>query len=229
MLWYGIRYRINKWKTIEGVFIPVYIRYGYSVIRFINDGSYECQELRILKEKLVSSDRVIELGTGIGFIAAQCARLAGDDSVFTFEANGTMEPAIRELFRKNNVNPYFEVAMLTDSTNPGFDFTISTDYLASSQKRNDESGMKINIPVLDINSAIRKIKPTYLVMDIEGNEYEAIKDITDFGTITKIQFELHPKLLSTEKIEFIFQKLERYNFIKDTGVSTETNFFFERR
>ena len=92
MLWYSIRYRAYKWKNIEGIAIPVYLNYGYSVLRFIDNGKYENSEISIIKNTLDKEDVVLELGTGIGFISAFCAKQVGGDQIFTFEGSPSLKP-----------------------------------------------------------------------------------------------------------------------------------------
>ncbi len=196
------------------------------VLRFMHDGTYECEELAIIESRLEISDRVFELGTGLGFISVYCAKKIGGDRIYTFEANVFMEPIINEVFKKNKVSPNFQVALLGDDLLEN-KFMAQKNFLASSQKINNNRGKKVNIPLLNLNETIKKYAPNYLVMDIEGNEFEVFS-IIDFQTICKVQFELHPLLLTEEKIDFIFEKLARHNFKKDESVSTEKNYYFER-
>ena len=226
LTWYNIYYRFNKWKKIEGIYLPVYPGFGYSVLRFIYNGTYECEELNILKSKLENTDLVLELGTGIGFISSYCAQKISAENVYTFEANIFMKPVIMEVFRKNKVVPNFQVALLGDPEIEK-EFSVQKSFLASSQKINNVHGKKITVPFLDLNETIKKLVPNYLVMDIEGNEYDVFS-IIDFQTIWKVQFELHPDILDQEKIDFIFKKLAENNFRKDESVSTEKNFYFQR-
>lgn len=224
MAWYQVRFRFNKWKKISGIEIPVYMHYGYSVLRFIADGTYECQELAIAKMKLSREDKVLELGTGIGFISAFCAKKIGSDRVYTFEANPLMEPLIKELYHKNNVSPHFEIGLLTSPDSQGI-FSPKDDFLSSSEKSTTPESVQLKVPVIDLNETIKKIAPSYLIMDIEGNEFD-IFSIIDFGTITKVQFELHPQFLKENQIEFIFEKLKSSGFQKDESTSSSNNYYF---
>jgi len=65
-------------------------------------------------------------------------------------------------------------------------------------------------------------------MDIEGNEFEVFS-IIEFQSIVKIQFELHTLLLKRDEIDFIFQRLADNHFVKDDLVSTEKNYYFEKK
>lgn len=224
MAWYQLRYRINKWKEIDGIYLPVYLKYGYSVLRFIDNRSYECEEAKIVKEKLQDADVVLELGTGIGFISTLCATKVGSKKVYTFEANENMRPIIMELFRKNKVNPNFQVAYLGNNEHG---FYPEDDFLASTDKRGRPKKTAQSVGTLNLNETIASVKPTYLIMDIEGNEYEVMRAI-DFQTIIKVQFELHPHLLSREQVLEIFDVLNRNGFVQDDKIVTQKNLFFEK-
>ena len=71
------------------------------------------------------------------------------------------------------------------------------------------------------------LKPNFLIMDIEGAEYDIFK-IIEFQTINKIQFELHPSILGEEKCGEIFSILNKNNFLIDKSISDERNFYFEK-
>lgn len=219
---YSLRYRINKWRVIDGISIPVYLKYGYSVLRFIDDGTYEAEELNIVKNRISQKDIIIELGTGLGFITSFCAKYVGGERTYSYEANALMEPIIKETFQKNQVSPVFQIAFA------GFgdgNFAVQRNFLASSQQL--PSTVNVAAPVLNLNKEIQRIKPTYLIMDIEGTEYDIFKGI-NFHSINKVQFELHPNLLSENQIDEIYQVLQKHKFKLDPTISTNKNLFFER-
>ena len=224
---YGIYYRIKKWKNLRGIYIPVYLKYGYSVLRFIDNGTYECQEMDIVESRLKSSDKVLELGTGIGFISTYCAKKIGNENIHTYEANPFLEDTIREVFKKNKVSPKFEIALVGDKDSNN-EFMAQSEFLFSSKKHISQRGKKTSVPLLNLNTIIQKYLPTYLIMDIEGNEFEVFS-IIEFQSIVKIQFELHTLLLKRDEIDFIFQRLADNHFVKDDLVSTEKNYYFEKK
>jgi len=226
MLKYFVKYTTHPWKIINGIRLPVSLKYGYSVLRFIDDGSYENEEAAIVLAKLELSDKVLELGTGIGFISALCAKKVGDQSVYTYEANPDMIPVIRKLYRINNVAPQFRNALLSSNEDQTHFFT-NKNFLASTQKKSDTKRNQVQVPVLPLNTTIAALNPTYLIMDIEGNEYDIFR-IIDFQSINKVQFELHPSALSSDQINFIFERLKMENFNRDKSLGYRNNFFFKR-
>lgn len=228
MLWYSVRYKVCKWKSIEGVFIPVYLNYGYSVLRFIDNGKYESSEISIIKNTLEKEDIVLELGTGIGFVSAYCAKKIGSNQIFTFEGNPSLEPLIQKLYSKNKVMPYSTIALLGNENGAKTFYKNENSFLASSAISNpDENQVSFQVKQKKLNEIIAQLQPTYLVMDIEGDEFDIFK-IINFQSITKIQFELHPSVLTNEQINFIFEKLKEKGYTKCDLFHFPNNFYFTK-
>ena len=228
MLWYSMRYRVYKWKEIEGIFIPVSIKYGYSVLRFINNGEYEKSEMSIVKNTLDKEDKVLELGTGIGFISAYCAKQIGSDKIFTFEGNSSLKCLIQKLYSKNKVKPHSTIALLGDGNGTKTFYKNENSFLASSSVSiSNENQVVFQVEQQNLNEIIAQLQPTYLIMDIEGGEYDIFK-IINFQSITKIQFELHPAVLSNVETSFIFNKLENGGYIKSDLFNFSNNFYFTK-
>ncbi|MFT3980975.1 MAG: FkbM family methyltransferase [Ferruginibacter sp.] len=226
MAWYNIRYRVNGWKLVEGIYIPVQLGYGYSVLRFIDDGTYEQHEVALLKKHLSPGDRVLELGTGIGFISACCARMIGSENVHTFEGNPAMAPLIQQLYRKNNVQPQASIAMLGEKNGESSFFVNDDSFLASSREQAGPMQQKV-VQERSLNEVIAALQPTYLILDIEGGEYDVFR-IIDFKTIRKVQFELHPAVLTEQQAESIFSKLAANNF-SQVEINGGNNYYFSRQ
>lgn len=226
LAYYNIRYRLNKWKNIKGISFPVHLNYGYSVLRFIDNGQYENGEIEIIRNTVEPGDTVIELGTGLGFISAYCSKKIGSPNVYTFEANPFLEKHIRELYDKNAVRPNLQFAVLGREEGKTIFYANNKFLLASALTKTPGADMRpVEVPVKELNEVIRTIQPSYLIMDIEGGEYEIFEAI-DFQTITKIQFELHPDVLGPDKVSRMFKKLEDSNFIRDMSFASGDNYYF---
>lgn len=225
MVWYSIRYTIHPFKTIDGITIPVHLKYGYSVLRFIDNKKYESGEITIIKKTLKKDDRVLELGTGLGFISAFCAKNIGSANVFTFEANSYLKQSISDLYIRNHVNPALKFNILGKENKIIFFYVNKNSLLASGLQRTSVRAQRIEAKQENLNEKIKDIKPTYLIMDIEGGEYDIIKEI-EFQTIHKVQFELHPDVLDKKKVSDIFLKLESSGFKRNESLSTANNYYF---
>jgi FkbM family methyltransferase len=226
MAWFNVRYRVNPFKKIENIVLPVKLKFGYNVLRFIDNGTYEKGEIDIIKSTLSVNDKVLELGTGLGFVSAYCASKIGNDRVITYEANLFMKPYIEKLYKKNKVAPDLRIALLGETSGNRIFYKNKNSFLASSLN-NGPGGNLISFQVVqeDLNEIIRKENPSYFIMDIEGGEYDIFK-IISFQSIKKIQFELHPLVIGKEGCEEIFRILKEQSFVKDDLLSKEDNYFY---
>jgi FkbM family methyltransferase len=215
----------QTWKEIEGVYLPVSSSLGFSVLRWILNGKYEDGEIRIVKKYLEKGDNVLEIGTGLGFISSYCSKIAGGEHVYTYEANPLNLLVAKQVFAKNKVHPTVTNAFLgTDTGTVSFPIDKANRLASSLFKEHGEQAL---IPTIQLNEEIKRIRPSFLIMDIEGGEYD-IFHIIDFQSIRKIQFELHPQILSEEKCMKIFSLLERNGFRKEASVSDDRNFYYYR-
>ena len=216
----------NYWKNVQGVLLPLMPQAGYSTNRWIVNGRYEMEEINIIKARLHTQDRVLEIGTGLGFVSTYCSRVIGSDKVFTYEANTNNIPLIKKVFKKNNVDPSLTNALLS-SKNGTASFPVNTsNLLGSSLFINNDN--HITVPQIILNEVIKNIQPTFLIMDIEGGEFDIFSMIS-FQSIKKIQFELHPAILGNEKCEQIFNILHQHGFVQDKEICTQVNFYFYKQ
>jgi FkbM family methyltransferase len=215
----------RKWKRIKGIWLPLDWAIGFNTLRWIVNGRYENGEVEIISKTLTYEDKVLEVGTGFGFVTSFCSLIVGDERVFSFEANPFNAEMARRVFQKNKVNPTLKNVMLGQKYGV-VNFPInSKNRLASSLL--DSSTEMIKVSIEPLNEVIRHLKPTFLVMDIEGGEYEIVRLIEPL-TIKKIQFELHPELLGDDKCNELFIILGKHGFEKDEYLSRHPNYFYQR-
>lgn len=229
IVWVYIFYKYvigNPWKYIGGIALPLHRKIGFNTLRWIINGRYEEAEFSVVSKHIDDKDIVLEIGTGMGFLSAYCAKIIGSDKVFTFEANPENILVAKKVFKKNQVNPFLENAIL-GSTQGTQKFPVNNkSRLASTLLK--QSNSYADIPVLNLNELISKIKPTFLLMDIEGAEYDII-NIINFQSIRKIQVELHPELLGKHKTDDIFLRLKEQNFIIAYEHTDKRNCYFTRK
>ncbi len=213
----------DTWQSVHGVMLPLLPEIGFNTLRWIVNGKYEENEINIIEQKLVKTDRVMEIGTGLGFVSAFCAKVAGSENVFSFDANLLNIEIAKRVCQKNKVSPHLQNALLSDSE-CSVDFPINRkSRLASSLFK--VSSENIKVPQLNLNKMINDIQPNFLILDIEGAEYD-IFSIIEFQSIQKIQVELHPAILGKVKLEKIFSILESNGFVTDIILPDGRNYFF---
>lgn len=215
----------SYWHVVEGVHLPLKSEIGFNTLRWIVNGQYEQSEIEIIKQRIEPTDRIMEIGTGLGFISTYCSKIVGSDNVYSFEANPlNIEIALR-VYKKNNVRPHLQNAFLTNCKGM-LDFQVNRKSLLASSLFKD-SGEIFRVPQLILNETIETIRPNFLVMDIEGAEYDVFR-IINFQTIEKIQVELHPSIIGQTKINEIFDLLQLNGFIVDMSMPDGRNYFFKR-
>ncbi|NOR69646.1 MAG: FkbM family methyltransferase [Methylomarinum sp.] len=209
-----------------GVLIRIQPAISNSARCAIVSRTYEKPELISIEAKLTKDDIVMELGTGIGFISTYCAKKIGSNRVHTFEANPDLEEIIRDTFHLNNVSPSLQMCILGES-NGTTEFFTNPNFSASSIYRTSKKSNCINVPMRSANEEIKKISPTFLILDIEGAEYSLFKHI-DLNGIHKIGMELHDHIIGNEKAEEILSILKSKGFSENPIYSSNRAIFLER-
>lgn len=189
---------------------------------------YEAPEMAILTRTLEVSDRVLELGSGLGLLSIFCARRVGEVNVTTFEANPDMEPIIRKNYELNGVRPQLTMAMVGRSagTRP---FHIRKNFWASSghAARAEGAARTVNVPVRALDDEIARCKPTYLIVDIEGGEAELF-DSAILSGVRKILIETHPDVIGVDGVARVLGRLRDLGFALHGSPSEQRELYLTR-
>ena len=182
----------------------------------------------MIASRLDRNDVVLEIGTGIGVIATLCAQQIGSDRVHTFEANPQLIPAIEETFRLNGVAPHLYNCVL--GSGPGTrTFFVMKDFWSSSTVRRRADARQIEVPVRDLRVTMNEIRPTFLIVDIEGGEWDLFQDI-DLSGVEKLSIELHSRVIGAEKTGFVRSTIEKACLrLVPEACSGDEQLYFERR
>lgn len=188
------------------------------IMSAIREGWYEGPEAASLPFVLQSGERVLELGTGLGLISTLCAMSPLVEGVVTVEANPELIAYIREVHRLNHVAHRIEVMNAVAMPAPSASetsFYLRRDVWASSLAEQPWGYERIvKVPTLDLNELIRKLRPTMMIVDIEGGE-EHLFDAIELGTVVKILIELHQDVIGRRGMKWVFDQLSRRSFHYD--------------
>ncbi len=216
----GIKLCINFPKNHE---IPK------QVISSIIDQEYEFPEMQILKETLKPSDKVLELGTGLGFNTIFASKVVGDANVVTYEANPNLIPVIEANKRLNDCDfPVVNKILSHDKTKKMVNFNRTKIFWTSSVEININHNIinSISVETENINDVITANNINYLLVDIEGGEYDIFNEELDFEKLDKICLELHPSNIGAKKCSDIVKLILNKGFIYNMAISGNVQKYF---
>jgi FkbM family methyltransferase len=215
--------------ALNGIKIPLGPHITPEILRNLRAGTYERPEARVLLERLDPGDVVVEIGGGIGYTSALCAKRVDSDDVHVYEANPSLEKPIRELYRLNHVCPDLHMygLGLREETR---ELQVTADFWESSFTTPDAPvSSKISVPVraFEAEMACYTKRPNFLIVDIEGGEYDFCRGASLSG-FDKVLCEVHPKVLGRRKLWTVRRALEKRGFHRDEACSSSTVWYCHR-
>ena len=226
--WLVYQYRISRRPivSIEGVRIRVGRHMSRRVEQAISRGGYERDELRLIGMVLSPSDVVLEVGAGLGVVSAYCAKRLGSSRVFAFEANPDLEPCIRETYALNSVEPTLEMCAIR-ATAGRVTLYRSEHLFSGSLIQHNSRAVPIEVPGKALSYVVEKIRPTLLIVDVEGAESELF-DGAQLPGVTKMVLELHERVIGQGKAPQVRGTLTALGFREDRGLSSREHLVLRR-
>ena len=221
------RFRQPAWAENAGVWLPCNQRgIAPGIAREIYLGEYESREIGIVAQKLETADVVLEVGAGLGFLSAFCAKRVGSERVHAFEANPALLPLIRATHERNGVAPAVHNVLLARGEGERT-FYVEADFWASSTTARSPQAQAIQVPQRDLNAELQRIAPTFLIVDIEGGEGEFFAYAALAG-VNKVCVEIHPDVIGNDGVSAVFARLLAQGFALDFSFIRKNVFFFYR-
>jgi FkbM family methyltransferase len=215
--------------SINGVMLDLSDKHiSWQMKKIFYKNKYEVEEVSILKNKLRSSDRIIEIGAGVGFLSAFCCKFSDIDpnNINVYEANPDLIKIIKSNYKLNKLNktPIVHNCILSNKFGK-VDFYCEENFWSSSTIKRNKLSKKISIESIDVNYEINRINPNFLIMDIEGGEKDLI-EIIDLKPFNKIIIELHPHVIGMEKCTAVLQTIINSGFTLDIKESMKNVCYF---
>jgi FkbM family methyltransferase len=191
-----------------------------SILAKLADGSYEADEARSADRCVRPGFRVLELGAGIGYVTAICARRAGAQNVLSVEANPDLLPVIRNNLVSNGLSGVTLIhGAVTGPVAEGAsaDFGLSNGFTGSSLGAGAK-GRSVRVPLVSVHDLIRAHKPHVVLMDVEGAE----ADLFSRPWKCPLRFcvmELHPKKYPPRVIKKIVDFMSAMDMTYDPATS----------
>lgn len=159
------------------------------IIDAITSQTYEKNEIDIVLSNANNNDIILELGASIGAMSTVVKSNFKEILYYACKANPELIPLIKKNHQLNNISCH----ILHGAVGNG-DFTefyIHNECWASSIIPFPDPLRVDRIKVYNLKELIKIINPTFLIIDIEGAEYDIIDENTDFSPIKKICIEFH--------------------------------------
>lgn len=183
-------------------------------VRFALLTDYEHEDARLCQQFLTSQDRVLEIGSAIGFLSLFCRKKLGIRDFAMVEANPELLDIIEENYRLNGMEPPKVLNVAAGPDDRSIQFGISRDYFSSSASIMNENTSQITVDQKSIPSiiGISGFTPNTLIMDIEGGEIDIPAE--HFNLFDKIIIELHGRFVGDDKIRHLIDTLTSLGFRK---------------
>lgn len=198
-----------------------------SYARSLYRGSHECEERDIVRKHLTPDDRVLEFGSGLGLVSVICCQIVGAENVVTYEANPVMESMLRTTFALNNVAPDLRMKMIAVESGDKT-FFVTDRFVVSSQINHQKDARELRIPSDSFQDVLAEVKPTFLIMDIEGAEVDLADESIELSGVNKVCVEVHPTIAGDERTSQFIQSLLTRGFQLELSSSRGDVLFFRR-
>ncbi len=160
--------------------------------------SREQPVLNALKEELVGCGLFIDVGANIGDYTYLANAHLNNAKVVCIEPNVDLNPILEETINtavsENNNNNSFQIVnkVISDTTGTIEFFVASNPTLSSINNRNNQTDKRI-IESIPLDSLYQSGVKTFIKMDIEGAEYQAVRSGKKFlqSDNTRFLIELH--------------------------------------
>lgn len=203
------------------------------IVAEIESGGYEAAELAIASRYVRPSDRVLELGAGLGFISSGVMRRVAPAAYVAVEADARLQAHIRRSHTLNAVTGV-EVMIAAFASDPEVlargtvDFTLHREFWRSGIGQ-DQPGITetVSVAAVDASAFLRDRRITVLIADIEGAELDLFRHLDPAG-LERIVLELHPQRFGARGVMEVFVRLAALGFAYDTAHSQWPVVCFER-
>lgn len=188
--------KVDIVATYHGVEVLNGDHLGPQMIKNMEEERYERREVQQALNEVKKTDVVVEMGAGAGIVGAIVAKNCKPKKIVSYEANHTLIDHIKGLYSHNKIDDRIEIRneIILSETKPpkSVDFFIRGNFLGSGMvvTKGAANATKVSVPVVGWKKVKKEVKPTVLLMDIEGAELEFFRD-ADLKGIRTIIVELH--------------------------------------
>lgn len=176
--------------------------------------SYERPEVEMIRRRILPSDRVVEVGTGIGATALVISDIVGVEKLWSFEGDPRTLELAQHNFSLNGKQIKVEHAVLWSAPNRPPSVEFSSNAILSGSSLIPRAGKEITVstPARDLDEVLKLHRASAIVLDIEGGEIELLGRHTELSGIRTILMETHVRVVGHEANDAMLERLEELGF-----------------
>ncbi|WP_299826277.1 FkbM family methyltransferase [uncultured Roseobacter sp.] len=204
----------------HGIEVPDAPHFGPGMIKSMQDGRYERNEVRAGLAAIEPGARILELGAGSGIVGAVIAQNCKPDKMLSVEANPELIEHITRLYAHNQLSDVIEVrhgVVLTEPDPPSvIDFFLRGNFLGSALNviKKPEKARKVQVPVMAYETLKAEFPHDVIVMDIEGAE-RAFFEHADLDGVHMVILEVHRQIYGREGMQDLRRSFDRNGLVLD--------------
>ncbi len=162
---------------------------------------YEALEMATLKRILRPGDRVLDLGAGLGLLAATAARTEGIASVTAVEANADLCAVADETLRLNGITTVsLRNALVTATPAPAQTYYLRPEFWTSSTEPDSRPYTRaVALPCVTLAELIAELRPTVIISRLRGAEL-TLFDGADLSGVRAMLVEFRPRIFGEKRL-----------------------------
>lgn len=218
--------------VVQGVSLEVPQEYAdlTRVMNALRKGHYERQEASALQHNLEQDDRLLDLGSGLGFVACKAGQTLAAENITCVEANPNLIPVIKRNLDTNGLSAarVLHGAVCATDGSGETDFHVGANFTASSRSAEGRRRYDtIQVPALSFSELLSDIRPTVITCDVEGEELELFRTPLP-PQVRLVVMEVHLVWLGDVGIQKLFDAMHRQGFVYRPKGSSDAIVCFKR-
>ncbi len=187
-----------------------------ALVKALESGLYEWNEAKALKQHLRPGDRLLDLGAGAGYLSSLAARVIGAENVVAVEASPDMLVVLERNLALNlagAVRVVFGAVMPESHAAETVAFGVRPAFWSSRVAEGEQpQGTKVvSVPVLRLPALLDEVRPTIVMMDVEGAEVELCQNPWP-ESVRLVMMEIHAVRYPQTDLQRLFDGMSRNGF-----------------
>lgn len=181
----------------------------------LENGNYEWNERLAVTRHVTPTDRVLDIGAGVGFISSLAAQLCGAKNLVSVEASPVLQDVLRANLDENGArgSTLVHAAVVPDShEGDTVTFAVTGAFWASALAGHEVGeAEKVTVPAARLSDLLAEHRPSVVVMDVEGAEVEfATQPWPDH--VRLLILEIHTKKYPPRSVKALFDGFSAQGF-----------------